>query len=133
MTKDHEAKTSTDKIKSWLIQIKKKLVQMGSWLNQMRKKAAEYISEFMAEKPEASAVIVGVLAFFIANQLFLFPLFTPESVGQLQISRKLDAMYGQEGSFMLFSFWAHIGVALTTYLVAKFTLEKLYKEKQGSN
>jgi hypothetical protein len=75
-----------------------------------------------------SAVIIGVIAFFIANQLLLFPIFSPELGEQRQISNMLQAMYSEKGSFMFFSFWSHLGVALTVYLLAKFTIEKVYKK-----
>lgn len=97
-------------------------------LIQYGKSLFEYVSEFMARKPKVSAVIIGVIAFFIANQLLLFPIFSPESGAQMQITRKLSAMYSEEGSLMFFSLWAHIGIALTAYLVAKLSIRKLSKE-----
>jgi len=117
MTKNNEGNSNIDKAK--------KLIQR---LTQVSKDVLDNISEFIAEKPKMSAVIIGVIAFFIANQLLLFPIFSPELGEQRQISNMLQAMYSEKGSFMFFSFWSHLGVALTVYLLAKFTIEKVYKK-----
>lgn len=92
---------------------------------ELGKRGWRYTSEFIDSKPKASAVIAAIFAFFIANQFLLFPIFSPDGAGQRQISGKLEALYGHEGTFMFFSFWAHIGIALTVYLIATFVMRKM--------